>query len=127
MKRIISPQGEISTVAENISLEGCASLPGIGSHLGPFLRGLDVDAKGNVYIAATGCGSVIKITTGGQVTTVLRSRSPWSPTGVATHGDDIYVLEYSHTAGDNRREWLPRVRKLSPDGRVSLVAEITKR
>jgi len=125
--RRISPPGDISTVAENIILEGCTSIPGIGTHLGPFLRGLDVDTKGNIYVAATGCGSVVKITPGGQRTTVMRTESPWSPTGVATHGDDIYVLEYLHTAGDNRREWLPRVRKLSPDGRVSLVAEIRQR
>lgn len=44
-------------------------------------------------------------------TIVLQASSPWSPTGVALYGTDVCVLEYLHTAGDNRRKWLPRVRK----------------
>ena len=122
--RKISSHGQLSTVADNISLTGCASIPGVDV---PYLRGLDVDASGNVYVAASGCGSVLKITTDGRVTSILSSTSPWSPTGVAVSGNDLYVLEYLHTEGDNRRDWLPRVRKLSPDGRVSTIAEIKQR
>jgi len=125
--RKISPQGKLSTVADSISLTSCISIPGVGGHLGPLLRGLDVDANGNIYVAATGCGSVLKIPTDGRVISILNSASPWSPTGVAVSGNDLYVLEYLHTEGDNRREWLPRVRKLSADGRVSTVAEIKER
>lgn len=125
--RRISPQGRMSTVTEGIALTGCSPIPGMEPHLGPYLRGLDVDSSGTIYVAASGCGRVLKIAPGGQVTTVLHAASPWSPTGIAVHGKDVYVLEYIHTPGDNRREWLPRVRKLSPDSRVSLVAEITQR
>lgn len=125
--RKISPQGQVSTVVSDITLTGCASIPEVGEHLGVYLRGLDIDAQGTVYVAATGCGSVLKIATDGKVTTVLRSSSPWSPTGIAVSGNDLYVLEYFHTAGDNRREWLPRVRKLSSDGSVVTVAEIKQR
>ena len=125
--RKISPHGELSTVADNISLTGCISIPGVSGHLGPYLRGLDVDASGHIYVAANGCGRVLKITTEGQIISILNSTSPWSPTGVAVSGKDLYVLEYLHTEGDNRREWLPRVRKLAADGRVSTVAEIKSR
>ena len=73
------------------------------------------------------CRAVLKITADKKVTTVLQAMSPWSPTAVAVSGSDLYVLEYLHTASDNRREWLPRVRKLSSDGRVVTVATIDQR
>ena len=125
--RRISPQGELATVAANVGLSGCDSVPGVEANLGPYLRGLDVDAMGTVYVAASGCRAVLKITADKKVTTVLRASSPWSPTGVTVSGDDLYVLEYLHTPGDNRREWLPRVRKLTPDGQVVTVATIDRR
>lgn len=124
--RRISPQGELSTVAADVRLSGCDSVPGVEANLGPYFRGLDVDAQGTVYVAATGCRAVLKITADKKITTVLRASKPWSPTGVALSGDDLYVLEYLHTPGDNRREWIPRVRKLTPDGQVVTVATIDR-
>jgi len=125
--RKINVRGECSTVVDNPGLTGCDSVPGLGSELGPHFRGICVDHLGNVYVAATGCRSVLKITAGKIAATLLRSPSPWSPTGVAAFGDDIFVLEYLHTANDNRREWLPRVRKISATGEVVTVATIDRR
>ncbi|HET6274054.1 MAG TPA: hypothetical protein VFG32_13830 [Bacteroidota bacterium] len=124
--RRITLQGELTTVAVNVTLSGCDSVPGVETNLGPYLRGLDVDAQGTVYVAATGCGAVLKITADKKVTTVLRTSRPWAPTGVAVSGNDLYVLEYLHTVGDNRREWLPRVRKVTSDGHVVTVATIDR-
>ncbi len=124
--RKITPQGKFLTVVDNVMLSGCDSVPGLEADHGPYLRGLDVDAQGTVYVAATGCGAVLKITTDKKITTVLRTSSPWSPTGVAVFGTDLFVLEYLHTEGDNRREWLPRVRKLSSDGKVVTVTTIDR-
>lgn len=59
-------------------------------------------------------GSGIFVDRQGAITTVLRAASPWSPTGVAVSGDSIYVLEFLHTASGNRRDWIPRVRKIHP-------------
>jgi hypothetical protein len=78
-------------------------------------------------VAASGCGAVLRITSRGEVTPVLRAERPWTPTGVALHGGDVYVLEYWMTASDDRREWLPRVRKLSRDGAVSILAAVERR
>jgi hypothetical protein len=125
--RRIDPQGILTTVVSNLTLAGCDSVPGIEAELGPYFRGLDVDAEGTVYVAATGCRAVLKITADRKVTTILRTSGPWSPTAVAVSGSDLYVLEYLHTASDDRREWLPRVRKVSPDGRVVTVATIERR
>jgi hypothetical protein len=125
--RRITPQGELTTVANNLALSGCDSVPEVGSDLGTYFRGLDVDTEGTVYVAATGCRAVLKITADKKVTTVLRTSGPWSPTAVAVSGNDVYVLEYFHTPGDNRREWLPRVRRVSSDGSVVTVATIDRR
>ncbi len=125
--RKITPRGENTIIAAKVSVSGCASIPGMDPGDGPYLRGLDVDAEGAVYVAAAGCGAVLKIAPDGTVTTVLRSTSPWSPTGVAVYGKDLYVLEYYHTVGDNRREWVPRVRKVAADASITTVATIDRK
>ncbi len=124
--RKIDARGVVTTVAGDLSVTGCVSIPGMDPDDGPYLRGLDVDAEGSVYVAAAGCGAVLKIAADGKVTVVLRSSSPWSPTGVAVSGKDLYVLEYFHTPGDDRREWVPKIRKVSAGGKVETVATIDR-
>jgi DNA-binding beta-propeller fold protein YncE len=121
--RRISRDGHVSIVVENILRVHCASIPEGGPD--PLLRGLDVDSAGTIYVAATGCGSVFKITPAGQVTLLFQLPSPWSPTGIALFGKDVYVLEFLHPESDDRSEMLPRVRKITPDGRTTIVATVT--
>lgn len=90
----------------------------------PGFRGLDVATNGTVYAAATGCRCVVKITSAGMVSTVLKSERPWNPTGVALRDGDVYVLEWTHANGGAIDGWRPRVRKIAPDGTVSLLVEI---
>ncbi|MCC6397555.1 MAG: hypothetical protein IT282_11100, partial [Bacteroidetes bacterium] len=59
--RKISQGKTLTTVVENVTPPGCDSVPGVGPELGPYFRGLDVDAQGNVFVAATGCRAVFKI------------------------------------------------------------------
>jgi hypothetical protein len=92
----------------------------------PFLRGLGVDAQGTVYAAAAGCRGVVKITAAGKVETVLKAERPWAPTGIAVQGNDVYVLEYTNANGHLSEDWLPRVRKLDPAGKVTTLATISK-
>jgi sugar lactone lactonase YvrE len=125
--RKISADGTLTTVIENLTLSGCGLVPGVESELGAYCRGLAVDTNGTVYVAAAGCSAVLKITADKEVTTVLLASSPWSPTAVALSGSDLYVLEYFHTANENRREWIPRVRKVSSDGTTITVATIDRR
>ena len=122
----ISKAGRVSTVAQNISLASCPSHPERGDRDRPLLRGLDVDAGGMIYVAETLCGSVLKVTPAGQVSILFQVESPWSPTGIALFGKDVYVLEFLHADSDNRREMLPRVRKITPDGKTSIVATVTR-
>jgi hypothetical protein len=119
--------GRVSTVVANIALFGCESIPGNGANESPLLRGLDVDARGAISVAASGCGSVLKVTPDWKVTILVQLQSPWLPTAVALFGSDLYVLEYLHTASENRRQWLPRVRKISPDGKATIIATVDRR
>ena len=75
-------------------------------------------------VADNGDARVLKITPHGEVTTLLQTESPWSPTGVALFGNDVYVIEFLHTANDVRREWMPRVRKIAPDGKSVIIATV---
>jgi formylglycine-generating enzyme required for sulfatase activity len=90
----------------------------------PYLRGLDSTPDGFVYAAVTGCRCVIKITPGGKVETILKAEKPWTPTGVAVQGKDIFVLEYVHS--DNPKDWVPRVRKWGPGGKVAILADLAQ-
>jgi len=125
--RKINQQGTLSTIASNMAVPDCVRIPGYDVPLGLHLRGLDVASDGTVFVAATGCGALLRITARGEITSMLRTTSPWSPTAVAVAGNDVYVLEYLHTASDDRREWVPRVRKVSPGGRVAVVAAVERR
>jgi len=118
-------QGRISTVEADIAPAGCVAIPG-NEGSGPLLRGLAVDSRGTVYVAASGCGSLLKVAPDGKVSVLLQIQSPWSPTAVALSGNDVYVLEYLHTEAEIRRAWIPRVRKISPDGKTAIIARVDR-
>ena len=124
--RRITMQGQVETVVRNVRVPGCARIPGNPPSEGPFLRGLSVDAAGVIYVAASGCGSVLRITPQGRITKLLQLEAPWSPTAVALFGNDVYVQEYLHTEVEDRRAWVPRVRKISADGRSVVIAKVER-
>jgi sugar lactone lactonase YvrE len=120
--------GTVTTLAHPITVKDCDEDKAdhkASSRL-PLLRGLAVDSDGTVYAAATSCHCTIKITPEGQVETVLKAERPWSPTGVAIHGRDVYVLEFSNANGPATEGWRPRVRKLGRDGKVATLASISQ-
>ncbi len=125
--RRIAAEGRVTTVVADLAPAGCSSIPGSGPGGRPLLRGLDVDALGTVYVAASGCGSVLKVLPDRKVTTLVQLQSPWSPTAVALSGGDLYVLEYLHTESEDRRAWLPRVRKISQGGKSTIIATVDRR
>lgn len=119
----ITQAGAVTTVINPVVVPDCdrdvVNIPE------PYLRGLAVDGRGTVYAAASGCRCVVKIPHGGKVETVLKAERPWSPTGVAIHGDEVYVLEYTN-ANAPPQEWRPRVRKLGRDGTVTILATVAR-
>jgi len=120
--RRITPQGAISTVATVTALAHGPNIPGVEKR--PYLRGLKVDASGAVYVADNADARVLKITPDGKITTLLQLTSPWAPTDVALFGDIVYVIEFLHTPGDDRLTWMPRVRKITPDGKSTIILTV---
>jgi sugar lactone lactonase YvrE len=123
----IKMDGTFTTLVHPVRLEDCDTHlpPNTPSEQSPFLTGLAVSAKGVIYAAATGCRRVVSISPKGQVAVVLKAEPPWSPTGVALHGEDIYVLEHTR-ANDETHEWQPRVRKVARDGKVTTLLTIPR-
>lgn len=125
--RRVNRNGRVTTVAENISVPDYVRPPSIeDDRVVPALRDLEVATDGTVYVAASACSALVRISPGGEVSVALRAESPWSPSGVAILGEDVYVLEHRYIKADRPIEWNPRVRKLSKDGAATIVAEVDK-
>lgn len=111
----LTPDGAVSMLARDIPAEGAA-----GDHreaaTSTRILGLAFDARGDVLAADHDGRRVIRITPRGEVSTLARAEQPWTPTGVAVRGDDIFILEAKNPP------LTARVRKLSPDGRLTLLA-----
>ena len=112
----VTRAGLVSTIVAGVTVAGCPS---------PLLRGLSVAAGDTVYVAATGCGRILKVSPTGGITVVWQSPGTWAPTGVTLFGHTLYVLEFEHPQTDDRREMLPRIRKITPDGGSVIIATIT--
>jgi hypothetical protein len=121
----LSKDGSITKIMHPVAVKDCDSDPADhnpANASSPLFRGLGVDADGNVYVAATSCHRVVRITPRGEVTSILISERPWSATGVAVSGQDVYVLEYSNANGPKTEGWRARVRKIAIDHTVTTLA-----
>jgi len=126
--RRIAADGTVSLVAGGITVPGCERPAAVeDDRLGPGLRGLAVAPNGTIYVAASGCKALLKITPAGAVSVVIRAEEAWTPTAVAISGDDLYVLEYWFVKAERREEWLPRVRRVSRDGKAVVIAKVERR
>jgi hypothetical protein len=88
----------------------------------PLVRGLAVLPDGTVFAAATSCHAVVRISPSGTIQTVLKAERPWSPTGLALNGHDLYVLEYTSANGPGTEGWRPRIRRVDVAGHVVTIA-----
>jgi hypothetical protein len=125
----VNKDGAVTTVVRPVVVNDCDEdhADHKPSNRLPYLRGLAVDDRGMVYAAATSCHRLLKIAPDGKIESVLKAERPWSPTGVAAHGGDVYVLEYTNANGGPDEGWLPRVRRLARDGKVTTLATISGR
>ncbi|HJQ80055.1 MAG TPA: hypothetical protein VJ828_08875, partial [Lacipirellulaceae bacterium] len=107
--------------------DGVALEPGVSK---TYCRGLAVGSQGDVYVAVNGGRRVVKVTPQGIAANVLQAEKPWSPTGVALLNDEVYVLEYTDFPPgwnpEDRRGWIPRVRKVGRDGKVVTLATVAR-
>jgi Beta-propeller repeat len=94
-----------------------------------YCRGLAVDSTGNIYVAATGSRSLLKISPVGVISNILEEASPWTPTGVTVFHGEVYILEWHDVTAENlevRRAYIPRVRKVGSDGKVTTIATVSR-
>jgi sugar lactone lactonase YvrE len=116
--RKITPEGEVSTLASDLVRPISRFDPASGGFFSR-LMGIALDDAGNIYVANYGNRCVQRITPQGKVSIILKSSSLfWSPSGVTAANGYIYVLESRITPPD-----AARVRRISPDGSVELLAE----
>ena len=124
--RKITRDGKVSILASFVGKAG-NDLP-FGT-VPSYCRGLAVDSSGVVYVAATGSRSVLRITPQGVVTTILKVAGPWTPTGVAVFHGEVYILEWHDVPPaleEERKAWIPRVRKIGRDGKVAVLATVSR-
>jgi len=110
--------GTLSPLARDLVKVNSKEKPAGGTQL----FGIAVDAQGNAFVADYGNRRVLKIAPDNRMTTVIRAGESWFPTGVAVRDGALYILEHSFT-----RASAPigtRVRKLSADGKVSVLATV---
>jgi sugar lactone lactonase YvrE len=114
--------GTFATVKERIIAPDCDRYlpPNTPKNQEPFLTGLTVGPRGDIYLAATGCRCVLKLDTHGEISTLLKAEAPWSPTGLTFHGEDLYVAEWTN-AHSEQHDFRPRVRKVGRDSKVTTV------
>ena len=94
-----------------------------------YCRGIAIDPEAIIYVAATGSRSVLKITPGGKVATILQETGGWSPTGVAVFRGEVYILEWHDVPAEkmeDRGAWIPRVRKIDRNGKVITLATVSR-
>lgn len=124
--RKITMRGTLSTIATYVGKNG-NDLP--LETVPSYCRGLVVDSTGTIYVAATGSRRILKITPQGKITTILQTTSPWTPTGLAMFNGEIYMLEWHDVTTENlevRSAWIPRVRKIGLDGKVTILGTVSR-
>jgi sugar lactone lactonase YvrE len=120
--RKVAMDGSVTTLATELSARSSQDSPTLFSSAHGSLAGLTVAADGTVFVTDSGNRRLLKVANG-KSETVFRSEPPFFPTGAfATRGGDVYVLEVGLTLPNISSG--PRVRKLSPDGAISVVATL---
>jgi hypothetical protein len=120
----VNPNGELRQIARNFANDQVSDNDQHPEVRPQYCRGMAADDHGNVFIAVTGSRCVMRITSTGEASVVLRAARPWSPTGVDVAGDSLYVLEFDDETPAKGREWPLRVRKVDGDGAVSLLVSV---
>lgn len=118
--RKVTTDGTMTTLAGNLAVDNRADSAMPESQV-TRLFGIAVDPHGNALVADYGNRRVLKIASGGAISTIARAEPPWSPTGVAFKDGNLYILEFGFTPPS---KYVPRVRKLAADGKVTVLATV---
>jgi len=119
--RKVTMDGMVTTLVRNVRVKNAAGNQEGGTSPTTWF-GIAVDAQGSVFVADHGNRRILKMAPNGQMTTHITAEESWFPTGVVVRGSELYILEESHTPA--YKPIGTRVRKLSPDGKVTVLATV---
>jgi sugar lactone lactonase YvrE len=123
--RRVTLDGDVTTLAKDLTLRTSEDKPTLFGGLYGSLTGLTVDSGGNVYVADAGNRRLLKVSSEGKVSVVYRVDPPYFPNGVfATPSGDVYVMEVGLTLPNT--SFGPRVRRISPDGTNQVIVTVAE-
>jgi hypothetical protein len=113
----IAPDGSVTTVVANEPLlrPRQSLLSRLFGAQDNHLTGITVCEAGQIFVANSALGVVLRVDAQGRVSNVHTSEAGWKPTGVAYANDAVYVLEYGVGV---------RVQRIAPDGSRSVIAAV---
>ncbi len=120
--RKVTMEGTVTTIGSRLDFRDRNDQPRFLSGLSGSLTGLAVAPDGTVYVADSGNRRLLKVTSEGKVEAMLRTEPPFFPNGVAVAGNNLYVLEVGFTLPNISSG--PRVRKISADGKQTILATV---
>lgn len=120
--RKVTMEGEVTTVQKGLDFRDGKDQPRFLAGLSASLTGLSLAPDGTIYATDSANRRLLKITTGANVETILRTEPPYFPNGVAAVGTDIYVLEVGFTLPNISSG--PRVRKISANGSETILTTL---
>jgi len=107
----VTSQGEVTLIADDLKDSKFLFDSVADRH---YIFGMWSDEKMDLYVALYGAGKVKKISTTGEITTIFKSSTFWSPCGGMKAPDGTqWIMEFS-------KRNKTRVRKISPDGKHTL-------
>jgi hypothetical protein len=121
--RRVSKDGVVTTLARELEARTNEDKTPVFADSQQNLTGIAVDALRNVYVADSNNRRLLKLDSANNVSVVLRTDPPFFPNGVFAGPDgSVYVLEIALTLPAT---WAgPRVRRISPDGKSTILATI---
>lgn len=77
------------------------------------LTGITVTAAGDIFVANAAHRTIVHISSAGDARLLMTCERGWTPAGLASSDQDVYVLEHGRGA---------RVRRIGPDGGSTVIA-----
>jgi len=124
----VTDGAHVRRVSEDGTVTTFGNGPLTSQSYGEDLMGLAVSQSGSVYVADYSERRLLQMMPDGNTRIILETGLFWSPTGVTSVGEDLYVLEHLRMPlvllGDVGIGPYARVRRISSAGNVTTIATV---